>query len=819
MRALSAFVVLIGISLAQVPPTGPVVSPRGVVNAFTQQPAPSVVAAGGIIHITGLNLGPPAGAKATGTPLPTQLGDPPVEVLIDGKPVPLFSASPERIVAQVPFETDPGLAQVVVRRGGAESRSARIVVSALLPSVRTAGDTGYGEVAGTLSGRILTVPVSGLGPSQPRVESGEAGPADPPARPRVALEAYIGGLPANLNAALSKDRVGEFDVNIQVPVGSQPGDVVTLLARTRTAVQAANRATFQRLTNAHVQFIPLPDGAPEFHNLLTSDLNGNYLIATAARDDSGCYPAYLFDVVNKKASKIDSCLTAANRNAQTPVIAARDGSALAALVGPPEGEAPAGVSSKVQIFNPGKDSIVVDLGASASNLVAGAGGDFQAVIPGTPPHVALIDALTGEVTEAAGAAGGGQPAAVPVPKIDLGDGLTQVLFVLSPAQGVLAVIVADDADQPKRAKVALLNAKGEVQGSKDFPDGWVPLIAPRAPEIPGAQPGGAALPAAAVAALRRIIVSFDAEARTLYVLAKAPDNSKHGLVAFALDSSPAKLIPFPETWFAAACSPSIPFFNLELSRKLAFLGSNVAETQVKDPCPGLGFVLFDLDKQTTGAVALPGQGQYDADPAASGDVNDFIYGTNTDPSRRNTADTLYVLDSVTASTFRMDLPPGITSFANLNPVPLMNALIGLAMNRAAGDAGFVFFDLDRAEAKVLPTPEGFSQVNLMGIFPTTRKLVARGTRTGGAGFQYLIYDLVSGDLLMPPNPEGVASVGAAPPRAGQPAAPGGAAPGGTPAPATVPAVLQRANPKANSVAAVAFDSRGRQVGVMALRVP
>lgn len=64
MRVLPAFVVLIGICLAQGPPTGPVVNPRGVVNAFTQQPAPSVVAAGGIIHISGLNLGPTGGRKS-----------------------------------------------------------------------------------------------------------------------------------------------------------------------------------------------------------------------------------------------------------------------------------------------------------------------------------------------------------------------------------------------------------------------------------------------------------------------------------------------------------------------------------------------------------------------------------------------------------------------------------------------------------------------------------------------------------------------------------------------------------------------------------
>jgi len=275
---------------------------------------------------------------------------------------------------------------------------------------------------------------------------------------------------------------------------------------------------------------------------------------------------------------------------------------------------------------------------------------------------------------------------------------------------------------------------------------------------------------------------------------------------------------FPDTWFAAACSPTIPVFSLELSRKLAFLGSNVAETEVKDPCPGSGFILLDLDKQTALAVPLASQAQFDADPATSGDINDYIFGVDTDPSRRNTANTLFVLDGVNASAFQMSLPTGITSFGNLGAVKEMNALIGMGLNRVAGDAGFVVFDLERAEARSLPVPEGFARVEMTGIFTTTRKLVARGIKSGGAASQYLIYDLVSGDLQMPDNPSGVVAVGGITQQAGQG---GGAtpAPGGTPATPQAPTVLQRANPRANTVAALAYSRDGRQAGVLVLRVP
>ena len=57
---------------------------------------------GGIVQINGLNLGPAVGLKASGTTLPTQLGD--VQVLINGKPVPLYSVDIGTIVAQVPVD-------------------------------------------------------------------------------------------------------------------------------------------------------------------------------------------------------------------------------------------------------------------------------------------------------------------------------------------------------------------------------------------------------------------------------------------------------------------------------------------------------------------------------------------------------------------------------------------------------------------------------------------------------------------------------------------------------------------------------------------
>src|SRR5258708_29804546 len=118
------FFIASSVVLAQAP-SAPVIDARGLINGFTKTPAPATVARGGILHVNGLNLGPPAGVTASGLPLPTTLGNPGIQVLINGKAAPLFSASSNRIVVQVPEDADLGLAQVVVSNGGAQSRPAR----------------------------------------------------------------------------------------------------------------------------------------------------------------------------------------------------------------------------------------------------------------------------------------------------------------------------------------------------------------------------------------------------------------------------------------------------------------------------------------------------------------------------------------------------------------------------------------------------------------------------------------------------------------------------------------------------------------------
>ncbi len=804
-------------------PTAPVVSPRGVVNAFTQQPAPSTVAQGGIIWINGINLGPAAGWKAEpGAALPTAALDPAIEVRIGQRAIPLYSITPSRIVAQVPSDTPQGVTQIVVRRGEQQSAPARFTVTQPSPAIHTTLG-GFGP-AGALSGNTLTLRVSGLGITDPPVPAGALPAADNPATPRAAIRANAGGMPAPSSARLSNEIAGEFVVTIELPPSAQDGDVLHLYAGNN----AANRVTLKSLSGPKADFLPLPAGTDNLRALTASDLRPGFMVLSGIRADDGCYPSILVDFDSRKSDSIPGCHTAAVPQILSPFTPSNDGNALAALLGPAEGDAQTGISSKLTILQPAAESRSVDLPGKASNVFSAPGGNFSALIPGTPIRLVLIDPDTGEVTE--GNAGGGVfppggGGAFNNLQIDLGDGVKELV---TPPTGLgqnqQALVGVDSLGTVTKAKFGIINAQGQILQTVDFPAGWLPLLAPtqNAPGQGGGAPGGGGgpggggfpgpggLPGGGAPFNRfRGAAQFDAATRQYYVLARATDKSKDGFIRFPVAAGQdPQVIPFSEGKFAASCTNQIRTFNLELARRVAVPTSPTPEILIRTACGATSFLTLDFNTRQISETTLPGQGQFNITGNAANDVNDYVYGANTDPGQQGRSDTLYVFDGVTSSAFRLDLPPEVSSFANVNTFPPMGVLYAQATARAVGDAGIVLFDLENASTRLLPTPAGFNSVQPLTIFPATRKLVARGTRTEPAGTQILIYDLISGDLQIVANPEGVAFAGAVPNAPGQPGQP----------PAQQQPALQNINPKSNAVTMVGFDAQRRPVGVLLVRV-
>ena len=190
-------------------------------------------------------------------------------------------------------------------------------------------------------------------------------------------------------------------------------------------------------------------------------------------------------------------------------------------------------------------------------------------------------------------------------------------------------------------------------------------------------------------------------------------------------------------------------------------------------------------------------------------MNDFLFASNTDAQNVALSDTLYIYDSAAGSPFRLDLPAGIVGFQQVTPVPALNALVTTAIaSRVVGDGGLVYFNLETEKTTVFPVPEGFQTVTLIGVFQNTRKIIARGNKANGN--QYLIYDLVSGNLILPPNPDGVAYVGVLPAVPGQP---GG---GGQPQAQVQGQIL---SPKSSTIVALGYDAARNPAGIVAIKVP
>ena len=792
-------------------PTAPVLQPRGVVNAFSQLPAPAVVGQGGLIHINGINLAPPEGWKPDSLPLPTQFGDPAVQVLINNRPAPIVEASPSRITAQIPLEIAAGLATLVVRRGEQQSRPVRFQVQAIAPALLSSTNLGYGLVDNTGTEGTMTLRATSLGPTDPRVPTGET--AKEPAPPRAQVRVYVGGIEAESNTNYSTTNPGEFVLDVKTPDGAKNGDPVVLVVNNAES----NLLTMNKgARDSELLYLPYPAGTPDLRTIRSSDINGLFLNANAVRGTDTCYPSYTIDTRKKSFQKVDGCLTTAQAQQITPFIEAIGSPNFAAFEGPFKGTAqpgqPTPVSDTVRIFIPGADkSIVAKLPEAAANLNSIAGGGFLAVVPGTPGNPGKsyrIDSATGAVEEFTPAAGGGLPGLgggniqgllQRFQNLDLGEGVNKLLSTVAQLNNQLILTAGDSIENPTKAKVAVLSVQGDVVLQRDFPAGWLPIVAP----APPAQPVNPNNPVNPNLLLRIPTPAYaDAQTRSYYVPVRNADGA-HSLAYFPTEGA-SQSIALPDGWYFSSCTANIPIFTLELARGIALLGARTEDRTFKNPCAADGFLLFDLAARRLQAIGLPGAGKFNASGGAD-EMNDFLIGSNIDPANRNTSDTFYALDGVNATAFRFDLPTGVNSFSGGARIPALNLIVAQANNRTPGDAGIVLFDLERTESRLLPTPEGFSAINFLGVLPSIRRLVARGIRTGNAGSQILVYNLENGDLEIISNPEGIAWVGSpiAQPQPGQPQ------------PVNIPV---RLNAKSNSVECIAFGEDRRQKGVIVIRV-
>jgi len=227
--------------------TAPIFVRETVVNAATLRNG--AIAAGEIISIFGIQLGPkPAAVVAEGN-LPTTLGD--VSVTIGGVAAPLKYVSYYRVDAQVPNSIAPGaLAPIEVTFKGATSKAVEVPVTTAAPGIHTLSPAGVGQAValnsdGTANsesaraslGSQVRIRVGGLGVTNPEVPDGQAPPT--PGPPVFnAVTASVDGVPATVaSAALVPGSPGVYEVTLTVPAGIRTGAVPVLVSTASGASQ------------------------------------------------------------------------------------------------------------------------------------------------------------------------------------------------------------------------------------------------------------------------------------------------------------------------------------------------------------------------------------------------------------------------------------------------------------------------------------------------------------------------------------------------------------------------------------------------------
>jgi uncharacterized protein (TIGR03437 family) len=226
----------------------PVVSPGGVLNSASfDKTVP--VAPGSLISIFGSNLASTT-AVADSVPLSTELGN--VSVTINGVAAPMHDishqASFDQLNVQLPFETLPGTAQMIVTNSGRTSASTPIQVGPFSPGIFTIppgtgnavavnnADGSVAAPAGSIpgiathpakAGDILIIYADGLGAVTPTIKDGAAS-TDTVRNTDTKPVVMVGGMAVDVLFSGLSTFVGVNQINIQLPAGTPTGSAVPI---------------------------------------------------------------------------------------------------------------------------------------------------------------------------------------------------------------------------------------------------------------------------------------------------------------------------------------------------------------------------------------------------------------------------------------------------------------------------------------------------------------------------------------------------------------------------------------------------------------
>jgi uncharacterized protein (TIGR03437 family) len=198
-----------------------------VVNAADGKLA---VAPGGLISVYGQQMSP-VNIATREIPLPTALGE--SCLTINGVPMPVLFVSPQQINGQLPFNVD-GNATMTLRTPGGISDNFNFSILAAAASVFRSGtsgtDSGLATITRADNNELITptnpihpndtivIWATGLGRTNPPVETGMPSPSDPLPSAIIAPTVTLGGVALDIQyAGLVPGSVGLYQINAMIP--------------------------------------------------------------------------------------------------------------------------------------------------------------------------------------------------------------------------------------------------------------------------------------------------------------------------------------------------------------------------------------------------------------------------------------------------------------------------------------------------------------------------------------------------------------------------------------------------------------------------
>ena len=674
-------------------------------NGISLADPPATVPRGGILTIRGEGL---AGAHigAESLPLPVALGDPAVEVLINGTAAPLFFVSPMQINAQIPWETPAGRIEVVVRVGEESSApisvqvatinvalvrhdgtSAPIAESAAVPTDAPPEPASSAPIAlgspgeppsatGVLleanaaisPGSIIRVFASGIGETTPALATGSAA-ADTAYAMNPPQRAFVGGLPVeSLSVAPSTELVGVYEMTFTVPEMAGPTETYRWVSGNQGA-----SGVMGPINEPLARYMAAPAGVSSADRIQLSALNPYFASLSGALDgNQGCYPdVHLMDFRRDSVTALTQCLLPSWPNAPNPNVqhrpfeAAANSSVLAALVAPDAALA-AGLSNEL---------LVVDTAAGASDTVAIEGGAGRLQIGTGNSSTLRLERPSGEsgnvVVDLSGTTVGedaGNAAALPTPLV-----VADLRYTLAqgwnfPRGHRFRVLGPDSLADGLVPQAILFDADANVVAQVPFPDGWNPIEPPRRLNANG-DPVGAL-------SLAPVSGGFAGQT-TAYVAARKSDRTRDGIVAFEIVLPPAPApdatdapaatatmtaaaIEFPSGVFAANCTNAVRWLRVPAIRTLAIVGSDqllydFAEPREGRTCAGDRVLLFDTESRELTQI-MPGE-DVRLDAWLRGTVNSYLYfGDGAREVAYMASPQIHVIDAVTGDYWNIVFP-------------------------------------------------------------------------------------------------------------------------------------------------------------------